>query len=118
MHSYYNKYGFTIVEILIVVLIIGIVLAVVLPNYANIRSNSKKTVCINNMRKIDAAIDQWAIENRIASGTVPTEGGEEVIYSYIKGSRPVCPSGGTYTIHAVGSEAQVTCSYEDEGHRL
>lgn len=107
--------AFTLVEIIIVVAVIAILLAIALPNYIKTRTVSKKTICINNMKQIDGAIDQWAMENDIAEGTTP---GDD-IYSYIKGAKePVCPSGGTYALYPVGSKPQIRCSLEDEGHVL
>jgi hypothetical protein len=58
------------------------------------------------------------VENKVATGTVPSEAEDEEIYGYIKGSRPSCPGGGSYTIHEVGSIEQVTCSMADKGHRI
>lgn len=110
--------GFTIIELLIVLAVIAIILAIAIPNYTRFRDESQKNSCIVNLRQINSAIDQWAIENRILTGTVPSDSGEEEIYSYLKGSRPRCPGGGTYTIHAVGDAEQVTCSLSDEGHSI
>lgn len=111
--------GFTLVEIMIVVAVIGIILAIVLPNYIKSGRAVHKTVCIANLEKIDGAIDQWAIENHIASGTTMSSSDEEDIYNnYMKGNKPKCPSRGEYTLHTVGVKPQVTCSKESEGHKL
>ncbi|MDD5495480.1 MAG: prepilin-type N-terminal cleavage/methylation domain-containing protein [Candidatus Omnitrophica bacterium] len=106
--------GFTLVEIMIVVAIIAIIIAIALPNYLKTSTVSKKTICINNLKQIDAAIDQWAMENDIPKGAQATE----EVYDYVNGSRITCPSGGVYTLHSVGSKPQVTCSLENEGHKL
>lgn len=110
--------GFTIIELLIVLAIISIILAIAIPNYTSSREESHKNSCIANLRQINSAIDQWAIENKISTGTVPSDSDEEEIYSYLRGRRPRCPSGGTYTTHAVGDAEQVTCSMVDNGHTL
>ena len=111
--------AFTLIEILIVAVIIGIIIAIALPNFAKSREISQRNACIANLKQINAAVDQWVIEKGVATGIVLSDSDEEEIYSnYLKGSRPKCPSGGTYTLHAVGSADQVTCSLADKGHAL
>ena len=111
-----SRRAFTLVEIMIVLAIIAIILAIGLPNYLKSGTASKKVACINNLKQIDSAIDQWAIENNITDGTMPTDD----IYNYIKNTnRPTCPSGGDYTFYPVGETPQVRCSLEEsEGHKL
>lgn len=110
--------GFTIVELMIVLAIIAIMLAIVVPGYTKSREDSHRNTCMANLRQINSAIDQWVIENKISTGTVPSGGEEDEIYAYLKGSRPKCPSGGIYTIHAAGDIDQVTCSLSEQGHKL
>ena len=110
--------GFTLVEIMIVVVIIGFISAIASVSYVKSNQTSKVTVCVANLEKIDAAIDMWVLENHIPAGA-DISGSEEEIYStYIKGSKPRCPAGGEYTLHTVGTKPQVTCSKEAEGHKL
>jgi len=55
--------AFTLVEIMIVVAIIGLLAAIAIPNFVKARSTAQANVCINNLRQIDGAIQQWALES-------------------------------------------------------
>ncbi|MEO5804473.1 MAG: type II secretion system protein [Verrucomicrobiota bacterium] len=59
-----HKSGFTLVEIMIVVAIIGLLAAIAIPNFIRARTKSQQNACVNNIRQIDAAIQQWALETR------------------------------------------------------
>jgi len=72
----------------------------------------RRNTCINNLRQIDAAKQQWALENNKPADAIPAA---QDLLPYLKdGIFPVCPSGGTYTINAVGDLP--TCSIP--GHAL
>jgi len=85
-----NK-GFTLVEIMIVVAIIGLLAAIAIPNFVRARTQSQKNACINNLRQIDSAVQTWALENKEAPNAAVSFSD---ISSYLKNS-VVCPSGGT-----------------------
>src|SRR5688572_33300887 len=94
--------GFTLVEIMIVVAIIGLLAAIAIPNFVKARQTAQKNACINNLRMIDGAKEQWALENRAAAGAAVVEDGATGVNSYIKGNaRPICPGGGGYTYGGV-----------------
>ncbi len=109
------RHGFTLVEIMIVVLIIGILLAIAVPNFIKARESSRTKSCVANLKQIDSAKEQWAMDNKKVAGD--SAGFSDLVGTdkYIK-STPECPSSGTYTIAGVGTNP--SCSKSTDGHEL
>ena len=105
-----NSKGFTLVEIMIVVAIIGLLVAIAVPNFVQARTSARTSTCVNNLRLISAAKDQAALEGGLADTVTPTT---TQLAPYLKSTSattglPNEPTTGTYSINAISSRP--TCS--------
>jgi prepilin-type N-terminal cleavage/methylation domain-containing protein len=83
--------GFTLIEIMIVVGIIGLLAGIAIPNWVHARAASQTNACISNLREIWGAAQQWALDNRKGPDTTVTP---EILLPYLRNA-VVCPAGGS-----------------------
>jgi len=106
--------GFTLLEIMIVVGVIGIMASIALPNFLKARATAEQRSCIKNLRELDLTKQQWGFENKQGPTATPTIA---QIQAYFGQSRmPVCPSRGTYRLRRL--DRNPTCTRATVGHTL
>jgi prepilin-type N-terminal cleavage/methylation domain-containing protein len=110
--------AFTLVEIMIVVLIIGILMAIAVPNFIRARETSRRNSCIANLKQMDSAKEQWAMDNKAASGAAVVMA--DIAGTYMKGpvTGPICPAGGAYTVNVVGTNPACSKAAAPDLHLL
>ena len=105
-----KKAGFTLVEIMIVVLIIGILLAIAIPNFVSARESSRAKACAGNLKQIDSATQQYAMDKKYdatayaaAPPTIDTTAATGLVSAagsttgYLR-AVPACPAAGLYKV--------------------
>src|SRR5207249_4163403 len=105
--------GFTLVEIMIVVAIIALLAAIAVPNFLRSRKRSQATQTLEDLRNIDAAVDQYAIEFNKSGGS---SAGWADVQKYLKRDTRLYSSSGNdilgnpYTISSVDSAPRVNAT--------
>lgn len=107
-HRFRNKHGFTLVEIMLVILIIALIVAIALPNFLRARESAQTRSCLANLTQIEQAKDRVAADKSHPLGYAVTW--DEICPSYLK-FKPTCPAGSEYTINPIGTDA--TCPVEE-----
>lgn len=113
-----KKSGFTLVEIMIVVAIIGLLAAIAIPSFVKARNTARANACVNNLRQLDGAKEQAALAENWGTNTTIDAAAETIILGYINTRGATnwlaesCPAAGTYTVNAIGTDP--TCSVGGE----
>ena len=108
-----HRRGFTLLEILIVVAVLGILVGMAFPNFLKSRTNAQKQICIENLSQIESAKQIWGVETGKKDGDAPDEADLFGAMRYMK-HKPNCPAGGQYDLTVVGQNAKC----EIPGHTL
>jgi len=111
------KQGFTLVEIMIVVAIIGLLAAIAIPSFMKARTTSQANACINNLRQVEAGKEQWALATKQPQGTL-AETAEVMKYIKNPTASTNCPGGGTVAFGNVGTNATCSLNVDEPKHIL
>ncbi|MDF3130367.1 prepilin-type N-terminal cleavage/methylation domain-containing protein [Kiritimatiellaeota bacterium B1221] len=104
--------GFTLLEIMIVIMILGMLATLSFPSYKKSRDNARRTVCINNLRILQHAADRYLFERPGLTEIDP----DDLDDYYSHNNRPECPDHGIYSIE-INGDANAICDY-GFGHEL
>jgi len=102
-----NQRGFTLIEIMIVVAIIGLLAAIAVPIYQMSVERARKQACAINRKQIDGAKIQWALDNRQPTTATPADEDLFGENAYVE-HKPECPAHGVYELNEVRQKC--TCS--------
>jgi len=108
--------AFTLIELMIVVLIIGVLLAIAGPNFNAAREKTYRRSCIENLNKMEIAKNCYMMDHNLGGSTPATTFTDAALYGtdgYLR-AKPSCPGGGTYTIN--DGSTSPTCDYSNGGN--
>ena len=101
------------VNLAMMVFVVPMLMAIAIPNFVKARTTAQKNTCVSNLRQLEGAKEQWALENKKEEGDTVTMNDLVGMEKYIQNT-PTCPAGGDYDLGAVGELP--TCPID--GHEL
>lgn len=108
------RIGFTLVEIMIVLLIVGVLVSIAIPNFIQAREHSRAKACVANLREIDSAKERWAMDKRAATGTPCTS--TDIAPPYLLRFPQCSATNAPYTVGDIGTPP--TCAVGRNGGDL
>ena len=118
----HGRFAFTLVEIMIVVAIIALLAAIAIPNLMRAKTSANTNACIDNLRLIDAAKQQWALETGAAGTTVPATSSIQPYLGRGNGELPVCPLDNQQQFDSSyimnNCQTSPTCKIDTVNHKL
>ncbi|MSU34775.1 MAG: prepilin-type N-terminal cleavage/methylation domain-containing protein [Pedosphaera sp.] len=100
--------AFTLIEIMIVIMIIGLLAGVAIPAISGNIAKARKHTIVANLRSIDMIKNQWSLENKKGDGETPSESDLGPLFN--NGKFPSAVAGEKYNINAIGSKPTATVS--------
>jgi prepilin-type N-terminal cleavage/methylation domain-containing protein len=104
-----NTKGFTLVEIMIVVAIIGLLAAIAVPNFIQARTTARNNIILNDLRLLNHAVEQWALADNMGADDAIDEG---LVAAYLSEGIPEPPVN-TVTYEAGTVDEGYTCDGDD-----
>jgi prepilin-type N-terminal cleavage/methylation domain-containing protein len=108
MRRFSRRSGFTLIEVVIVVMILVIILEISVPSFLRARQTAHRNTCVGTLKQIDQAKEEWAMDNGAPQGAAVLMSDIGGVYIRSPATGPICPGGGSYTVNPVGTDP--TCN--------
>jgi prepilin-type N-terminal cleavage/methylation domain-containing protein len=108
-----KAYGFTLVEMMIVVLVLAMLVEMAIPQFITARHRARQRTCMSNLRVFESAKEQLAVNKKLQDGDAVVVA--DLVPDYIR-TAPTCPSGGAYTVQVIGTSPECSMSAGNYAH--